>query len=114
VTLTLEVSRASSIFLVQVSTTEVSGSELMNRAVDVLVVVFLTVVVVVVAAVVGNTLKRTGAVYVNVDRVAARAAVLKALAPNEDIIPRIVRREKERRIWYRVDEKSFIETSTEE
>ena len=103
-TLTLDVSRAFPIFWVQVSTTEVSGGSelLMNRA------VVDDVVTDDVAA--GKKPKRTGAA-VDVDRVAARAAVLKALAPNEDIIPRIIRREKEIRRWYRVDEKSFIETS---
>ena len=74
------------------STTEVSGSELMNRA------------VVVDADDVGK--KRAAAV----ERVIARA-VVKALAPNEEIMPRIIKREKATRRWDRVEEKGLIETS---
>ena len=85
-TFTCEVSRASPIFWVQMSTTEVSGSELMNRAV-----------------VVGK--KRAEVV----DRVAARAAV-KALAPNEDNMLEMIRRDKVRRRWDRIDEENLIET----
>ena len=112
-TLTSDVSRASPIFWVQVSTTEVSGGSelLMNRAV-VVGNVAKNVVVAAAVVVAGKKPKRTGAaVDVDVDRFAARAAVPKALAPNEDIMPRIIRREKESRRWYLVDEKSFIETS---
>ena len=110
-TLTSDVSRASPIFWVQVSTTEVSGGSelLMNRAV-VVGNVAKNVVVAAAVVVAGKKPKRTGAA-VDVDRFAARAAVPKALAPNEDIMPRIIRREKESRRWYLVDEKSFIETS---